>query len=753
MKSPLSINVKTPILRPEPADLGLGSCVHPGGQTVSADQVSFFRDSKRWIPVMGEIHYSRLPETEWRSALLKMKAGGIDLISTYVFWIHHEEVQGEFDWSGRKNLSAFLGICQELGLYAVVRLGPWCHGEVRNGGFPDWIQNAPYWADEGPFKNRVDRPEFMEPVRRLYEQLAQQLRGRLWKDGGPVIAVQVDNECWGLEYLHSLKKLALECGIDAPFTTMTGWNQVPIPDGDLIPLFGGYVDGFWMDDKSAVLKYFQFSPVRDDGDMGAVDGRIVTVRPERNTAIERFPYLCCEIGGGMPSAYDNRLQVSPLDVYALATIKLGSGNNLPGYYMAHGGCNPEGKLTTLNETKATGFPNDMPIKDYDFGAPIGNGGQVREHWFELRKHHLFLRAFGESFAEMPAFFPAGPKDFEDIDTVRWSVRSNGESGYLFFCNHQRVQELPDHADVQFQITTKSGQVTIPDSPFTLPSGAVGFFPFNLEVAGVMFQYATAQLLTFWERPLQATVFFTEVEGIGSEFKFANGDTVQVASGVQSSFIRTSDSGDIVRFVVLPAKQGGQLFLETWRGTETAFLSTQPALLDEQDLMLETFGDEPIQLWVLNEDASSPEVFLPISVIASKPPQPAVQLDVLKNADNNTLPATLEKAWSDAAVWKLNWNEDLCDGLLRLEYAGDACRIYSKDRLVLDNYWNGRPFDLPLWRLTSEELSDLTVHILPWRPRPELIMDQTVSELSSEFVNGTIKLKTTIRPRRVCKLES
>ena len=421
--------------------------------------------------------------------------------------------------------------------------------------------------------------------------------------------------------------------------------------------------------------------------------------------------------------------------------------------MTHGGSNPEGKLTTLNETKATGFPNDMPIKDYDFGAPIGNGGQVREHWFELRKHHLFLRAFGESFAEMPAYFPAGPKDFEDIDTVRWSVRSNGESGFLFFCNHQRVQELPDHADVQFQIATKSGQVTIPDTPFTLPSGAVGFFPFNLDIAGVRLRYATAQPLTVVDRSDHTIVFFTEVEGIASEFKFANGDTVQVALGVQSSFTRTSESGDIVRFVVLPAKHGGQLFLETWHGNETAFLSAQPALLDGRDLMLETFDDDPLELWVLNEDASSTEVFLPISVIASEPTQPKLRLEVLREAKTNTMPATSEEAWPDAAVWKLNWIGDQYDGLLRLQYAGDACRIYTKDRLILDNYWNGRPFDVPLWRLTSEELSNLTIHILPWRPRSELIMDQTVSELSSQFVSGTMELNASIRPRRVCQLES
>ena len=49
---------------------------------------------------MGEMHYSRVPAAEWREELLKMKAGGVEIVATYVFWIHHEEIEGQWDWSG-----------------------------------------------------------------------------------------------------------------------------------------------------------------------------------------------------------------------------------------------------------------------------------------------------------------------------------------------------------------------------------------------------------------------------------------------------------------------------------------------------------------------------------------------------------------------------------------------------------------------------------------------------------------------------
>jgi beta-galactosidase GanA len=68
-----------------------------------------------------------------------MKAGGIDIVATYVFWIHHEETEGEWNWSGERDLRRFVETAKDVGLHVIVRCGPWCHGEVRNGGLPDWI--------------------------------------------------------------------------------------------------------------------------------------------------------------------------------------------------------------------------------------------------------------------------------------------------------------------------------------------------------------------------------------------------------------------------------------------------------------------------------------------------------------------------------------------------------------------------------------------------------------------------------------
>jgi hypothetical protein len=64
-------------------------------------------NGKPWLPVMGEFHFSRYPESQWEEEILKMKAAGVNIVATYVIWIHHEEIEGQFDWKGQRDLRAF----------------------------------------------------------------------------------------------------------------------------------------------------------------------------------------------------------------------------------------------------------------------------------------------------------------------------------------------------------------------------------------------------------------------------------------------------------------------------------------------------------------------------------------------------------------------------------------------------------------------------------------------------------------------
>src|SRR5450432_3794473 len=156
---------------------------NPRGIEINANNRYLTFDGKPWLPVMGEFHFSRYPRAQWEEEILKMKAGGIDIVSTYIFWIHHEEIEGEWDWAGNKDLRAFVQLCAKHGMLVYPRLGPWAHGEVRNGGFPDWLLQK-------CGKNvRKDTEPYLGEVRKFYTQIFEQLKGLLWRDGGPVIGI------------------------------------------------------------------------------------------------------------------------------------------------------------------------------------------------------------------------------------------------------------------------------------------------------------------------------------------------------------------------------------------------------------------------------------------------------------------------------------------------------------------------------------------------------------------------------------
>src|SRR5450756_903303 len=223
----------------------------------------------------------------------------------------------------------------------------------------------------------------------------------------------------------------------------------------------------------------------------------------------------------MMNSYHRRILVNPKDAEATTLIKLGSGSTLLGYYMYHGGVNPEGKLTTLMESQDTGYWNDMPVKNYDFQAPLGQYGQIRGQYHLLRRLHVFLHEWGSTLAGMTATMPdQRTQGQNDFDTLRWSVRSDGTSGFVFVNNYQRLQVRSPKKDVQFNIHLPSGSLVFPQKPVTIPSDACLIWPFTLALGhGVRLVWATAQPLTTVDDGNIHTVFFAETEGVPAQFAF------------------------------------------------------------------------------------------------------------------------------------------------------------------------------------------------------------------------------------------
>jgi len=153
--------------------------------------------------------------------------------------------------------------------------------------------------------------------------------------------------------------------IDVPLYTCTGWGGGgAAPFGEMVPFSGSYVDGFW--DRSlrggGYGGVLNFSGGRrgNAASMGML-GAATNTPPTPPPLAGVYPSCTCELGGGMMPSYHRRVFMWPEDTESLALVRLGSGVNLLGFYMYHGGQNPEGKLTNLNETQATNYWNDLPV--------------------------------------------------------------------------------------------------------------------------------------------------------------------------------------------------------------------------------------------------------------------------------------------------------------------------------------------------------------------------------------------------------
>ncbi len=448
------------------------------------------RDGRPWFPVMGEMHYTRYRAELWEESLRKMRAGGVTVAATYVIWIHHEEEKGVFDFSGCRDLNRYLRLCREAGLKVLLRLGPWVHGEVRNGGFPDWVVEL---GKEG-VDLRSNDERYLYYVRRYWQQVAEQARGLLEKEGGPVIGVQIENEYGhvgghrgekGEVHMRRLTELARELGMEVPLYTATGWGGACI--GDCLPVMGGYCEAPWSQtvEELPPNANFVISHERNDALIACdhhVEGAVTFDESS-------FPYLTAELGGGMQATSHRRPVSRGRDVGAMSVTKLASGAALLGYYMYHGGSNPKGRLSTLQESRATGYANDLPEINYDFHAPIGQYGTISESYGEIRLLALFLEDFGADLAALPSVIePEGVKPW-DFHTLRRACRHDGGHGYVFFNNYQRRKKMDNHRNVVLKGHTEEGDVCFPATD--IPDGDYGFFPYNMRLGDAVLETALA----------------------------------------------------------------------------------------------------------------------------------------------------------------------------------------------------------------------------------------------------------------------
>lgn len=707
--------------------LNLGG-TNPQGDSIGVNSHYIEKNGSPFYPIIGEFHYSRFPKAYWEEEIQKMKAGGLNIIATYVFWNLHERQPGNFDWTNDLDLRHFLELIHKNELQAIVRVGPFCHGEMRNGGIPDWLYGQ-------PFEIRSNDPGYLDYVDRLYGQIGRQLEDLLYQDGGPVIGIQLENEYqhsaapweWGypggktertvanrdaaqvhnqitvsdgqnpwFEYgklhMNNLKQLAQKNGLNVPLYTATGWGNATIVEQGSLPVTAAYAYPFWANPYPS--PFYLFKDIKHQPDYSPVsyDTRL-------------YPSLSAEIGPGIQIKYSRRPFVPYESVLPLMVRTVGSGSNGIGYYMYHGGSTPQFDGKFYNEEA-----NGIPRVNYDFQAPLGQYGQAREHYHDLRLLHSFLDSYGSELAPMTTLLPpeAATLKPENTETLRYAVRTKDNAGFLFIINFQDHAEVQSIDDVSIELEGDGESFRFPrQGSLNIPKATSAIFPFNLPLGGATLKTATVQPFTALKGTKGSYHVFTMIDGIAAELNFSSETKITGSSNADL----TKHPGSLT---VKPTKDGPFSFMAN--GENILVLPMKMArnavkvgeqLYFSEALLLD--NQEGLQLIsktthnLIHVFPQGPNHF------GASHAQIKTERPIAKNFSSFSVhfeTFTPEYEWEQVSTQKylLRLNTDfhhINDLMVSIDYVGDRGLAFINGSLLTDHFYHGRQWEISLKAVAPE----------------------------------------------------
>ncbi|MCC8118597.1 MAG: beta-galactosidase [Bacteroidales bacterium] len=724
----------------------------PDGGSIEVNNFYIARDGEPVIPVMGEFHYSRYPAEQWEQEIIKMKAGGVNIIPSYVFWSLHEPVEGEFVWTGNLDLRHFIELCKKHDMDVIIRIGPFGHGEIRSGALPDWLFT----------KNldvRSNDPKYLAYAKILYEEIAKQLEGLYYKDGGPIIGCQIENEHqhsaapWAINYpgetvrdftaasydkgitklgvsvqegnisttelgnqhMVTLQKMAADAGIVTPFYTATGWGNAVVLPGKAIPVTAGYTYPTWFEDQ-VKSDFCMFKNLWADPDYS----------PVRYNPLD-YPSASAEMGVGIQMVYDKRPICTAEAAEALMLRCLAGGSNIIGYYMYHGGSTPR-----MNDGYGEFYsdqPMGLPKVSYDFQAPLGEFGLEAVSFRPLRVIHNFLNDWQHILAPMQPVMPENVKSMtpENRDDLRYAARMNPQGeGFLFLVNTQDHDlDRHDLTDLSITINLPEGSVTIPEKGgFTLPKNTSTVLPFNLKMEGAVLKYATAQPLMKIDDNGTEHYFFTVHDGVAPEFVF-NKNTVKgksefknIVPGFKSTFKVSPRDGKSFKITVLPYSDA----LNATKVNGKLLITEATVVPDGDKVNLLSLGNPEIKYIVYPSAKGFQEQVLTVEAVS-----PELNVD-------KSVPWRMEVQFTEDAQDYPQVNEYF----LSVPYTADLSMAFLDNTMVLDHFWQGMPWKIGLNRFANKlkQGKPMGFYFRPLRPNAPFLPDIPV-EYVPNFDEGPV----------------
>jgi hypothetical protein len=332
----------------------------------------FLLDGKPFQIISGEMHPARIPDAYWRQRIRMAKAMGCNTVAVYVFWNYHETAEGRFDFTtGSHDIARFMRICQEEGLWVLLRPGPYVCAEWDFGGLPPYLLRIP------DLKVRCLDPRYMAAAERYIRALARVVKPLQASEGGPILMVQIENEygSYGNDrnYLERLRKVWQEAGIHTPFYTADGATTTMLEAGTLPGAAVGLDPG---------TSNAQFDLAR-----------------RMNPGV---PVFASEIYPGWLTHWGEPWQRPDIGPVLKQLQTLLDNHRSFNLYLVHGGTNFG--FTAGANSGGKGYEPD--VTSYDYDAPVNEQGRATAKYQALRELLGRYQVGGAALPEIPAPIPA-----------------------------------------------------------------------------------------------------------------------------------------------------------------------------------------------------------------------------------------------------------------------------------------------------------------------------------------------------------
>lgn len=339
-------------------------------KTFEIGDKTFLLNGDPFVIKAAELHYPRIPKEYWEHRIKAAKALGMNTVCLYVFWNYHEPEEGEFDFTGQKDIAAFCKLAKKHDMYVIVRPGPYVCAEWEMGGLPWWL------LKKKDVKLREQDPYYMERTRLFMNEVGKQLSGLQITKGGNIIMVQVENEYGAF-------------GADKPYIAAirdivkgAGFNEVPLFQCD----WNSNFENNALEDLTWTINFGTGANIDDQF------RRLLELRP--NT-----PLMCSEFWSGWFDHWGAKHETRSAETLVSGMKEMLDRNISFSLYMTHGG-------TSFGHWGGANFPNFSPTcTSYDYDAPIGESGNITPKYYEVRNLLKNYLPEGQTLPEIPDSIP------------------------------------------------------------------------------------------------------------------------------------------------------------------------------------------------------------------------------------------------------------------------------------------------------------------------------------------------------------